>query len=242
MTNFFSNLRTQQIVASQDKLLKSFLHDRDFANKMANHPLHACLGKWLPHDSNAKILELGCGPGKYVALLSKLDFKDITGVDPHRFPTWDILEKETSVKLLDNIFAEQLPFADASFDYVVCLGALLYFQNPDKAFSEISRVLKPNGRLILRTVNKNNLYTLRTGEKLDPASNNLYTMQELMGFVSTKGFQIIDSFAFGYHPPILPSLWWYLSCVWIPTFMQELLSNSLQPEYRINNAICAVKL
>ena len=45
--------------------------------------------------------------------------------------------------------AEQLPFADASFDRVTCRIAPHHFPNIAKAVQEISRVLKPNGLFLL---------------------------------------------------------------------------------------------
>lgn len=42
-----------------------------------------------------------------------------------------------------------LPFGDASFDNVVCLEVLEYVSTPEKAASEISRVLVPGGTLVL---------------------------------------------------------------------------------------------
>jgi SAM-dependent methyltransferase len=46
--------------------------------------------------------------------------------------------------------AEQLPFADASFDVVLCRVAIPYTRNR-QAITEMSRVLRPRGVLLLKT-------------------------------------------------------------------------------------------
>src|SRR6516165_3436708 len=40
------------------------------------------LTRWLPPTKATTILEVGCGPGKYVALFSGLGYQ-VVGVDPH---------------------------------------------------------------------------------------------------------------------------------------------------------------
>lgn len=45
--------------------------------------------------------------------------------------------------------AQDLPFADGSFDSVVCTYALCSVRDDDGAISEMHRVLRPGGRLIL---------------------------------------------------------------------------------------------
>ncbi len=47
--------------------------------------------------------------------------------------------------------AHQLPFADASFDAVVSFNTFEHLYDPERAASEIHRVLKPGGRLALHT-------------------------------------------------------------------------------------------
>lgn len=43
--------------------------------------------------------------------------------------------------------ADHLPFADGSFDRVVCQYGLMFFRDPVRALSEMLRVLRPGGRL-----------------------------------------------------------------------------------------------
>lgn len=230
--------RTQQIVRSQDVLLQRLLADRRFARRMSRHPLHASVGGWLSVDLGKRVLELGCGPGKYVAMLSTLGF-EVTGVDPHRFPSWDLLERATGATLLDGTFAESLPFGDGAFDGVACLGALLYFADARKAVAEIRRVLRPEGRAVIRTVNERNLYTMATGRRLDPASKNLYTMEALTRLLEESGLVVERSFACGFWPPCSVDLWWYLTCVWLPFPVQAALGRLLPQAYRLNNVAFA---
>jgi SAM-dependent methyltransferase len=45
--------------------------------------------------------------------------------------------------------AENLPFEDASFDFVYSHGVLHHTTHPERAFSEVHRVLKPGGRAVV---------------------------------------------------------------------------------------------
>lgn len=229
----------RQLARAQNIVLERALADPNYARNVASHPLHACLSRVLPQGEGQSVLELGCGPGRYVAFLASLGFK-VTGVDPYRFPTWDqICRAKPEVTLQDGVWAETLPFADHTFDHVVCLGALLYFTDAKKALGEIHRVTRPGGRLLLRTVNRNNLYTLRTGRKLDPASKSLFTMPELVSLVEGAGFTVRETFAYGFWPPMCTNFWWYLANVWVTARMHDVLSGWLSPERRVNNIVVA---
>lgn len=230
----------RQLQRSQDKLLHQMLSDFDYAKRMGGHDLHAQLLRWLDLKNHKNILELGCGPGKYVGLLANVGFS-MVGVDPLSFPTWAELQKKENVKLISDVYAEQLYFDDDSFDAVVCLSALLYFENPKAGLLEMRRVLKPGGLLILRTVNRLNFYTAYTGNKLDPASKQLYSPKELLEFVSTHGFNVEHVFTHGFWPPVLTNFWWYLQCVWLPHWLQSILSHLTPSSRRINCTVVATK-
>ncbi len=47
--------------------------------------------------------------------------------------------------------AERLPFADGSFDAVVCQFGVMFFPDRPRAFAEARRVLRPGGTLLLST-------------------------------------------------------------------------------------------
>jgi SAM-dependent methyltransferase len=229
-----------QVSRSQEALLQRLASDRAFAEAMAVHPSHARLGAWLPRSPGAAVLELGCGPGKYVALLDTLGYR-VVGVDPLEFPTWQYLREHTRAEVHAGVAAERLPFPDASFDHAVCLGAVLYFADPLVALKELCRVVRPGGRIVLRTVNRGNLYTRRTGRNIDPASRNLYTLDELTSLMEAAGLHIGERFSYGFYSPWFPAFWWYLMCVWLPLGLQDWISARLSPTSRLNHAVFATR-
>jgi ubiquinone/menaquinone biosynthesis C-methylase UbiE len=133
------------------------------------------------------------------------------GVDPIPFEdTWSVIRRYRQVELTSGVSAESLPFADASFDYVACMGALLYFKDANKAAAEIRRVLRPGGRLLVRTINRRNLFRVVRGRDIDPATNNAYTPDELADFLSRSGFTVREHFMTGVYSPFFSMQYWYL--------------------------------
>lgn len=226
----------RQLQKSQDSLLRKMLQDKEYARQMGSHDLHAQLLRWLSPERHPRVLELGCGPGKYVGLLANSGFH-VTGVDPLAFPTWDELRGRDNIELRSGVYGENLPFPDHSFDAVVCLSALLYFDDPARGVEEMKRVLKPGGRLIVRTVNRLNFYTSRTGKRLDPASKQLYSPDELQALVEAHGFRVEHRFTHGFWPPAWTNFWWYLQCVWLPHAVQTVISNLTPPSRRVNSTV-----
>ena len=97
------------------------------------------------------VLDAGCGTGAVIYILhEKYPDKSYTGID--------LSEKMIEVagkKNIDGVTfvqgdCEELPFAGSSFDVVICSQSFHHYTNPQKFFNNVSRVLKPDGRLILR--------------------------------------------------------------------------------------------
>ena len=50
-------------------------------------------------------------------------------------------------------WADRLPFADGSFDAVICKGAIDHFDQPEAAMAEMARVVRREGRVVLAIAN-----------------------------------------------------------------------------------------
>ncbi|MEQ8905777.1 class I SAM-dependent methyltransferase [Ekhidna sp.] len=103
-------------------------------------------------DKRDSVLEIGSIPCHLTYLLSSEC--NVTGVDlePNRNKEF-INSNGLHIEKCD-IETEKLPFDDQSFDKIVFLEVLEHLRiNPIFTLKEISRVLKPSGRLILSTPN-----------------------------------------------------------------------------------------
>ena len=221
----------------------SSISDQEKARQLALSVPYGRIGAWLEPRACESVLELGCGPGRFVALLAQLGYR-VVGVDPYgaeAFPTWARVGTLPDVELRGGVRAESLPFENGSFDHAACMGALLYFDDPVEALSELHRVVKPGGRLVLRTVNRENLFTAVTGRRLDPASKNLYSREELSALVEAVGFRVADTFTFGFWPPACTQYWWYLVNTAVKPTMQRTLSALTPPRRRVNITVLATR-
>jgi SAM-dependent methyltransferase len=101
----------------------------------------------------ARVLELGCGAGTYVRLLGKRGHPTV-GLD-YSLPSLARAVAADAIApgryLAGDAYG--LPFRDASFDGLVCIGVFQAIERPDDALREITRVLAPGGRLLVETLN-----------------------------------------------------------------------------------------
>lgn len=102
-------------------------------------------------DASTKVLDVGCGTGGFAREIARTTGAPVTGL-------------ERSAAFLDHARtaggdvewvqgdAEELPFADASFDRLLLSLVLHQLARPERAVAEAARVLRPGGIVLVRTI------------------------------------------------------------------------------------------
>ena len=102
-----------------------------------------------------RVLDAGCGAGAGAGILSRAGASEVVGVDiaPEAIST--AMERYGSVAsfMLGDLTA--LPFDSESFDVVVSFETIQHVADPGRALEELRRVLRPEGILLVSTVNSN---------------------------------------------------------------------------------------
>ena len=93
-------------------------------------------------------LDAGCGTGSLARWLAAKKGCNVTGVDASREMIANCRRTPgTKFHVIDDI--TDLPFADATFDGVLCSSVLEYTRSPEDALAELHRVIKSGGLLVV---------------------------------------------------------------------------------------------
>jgi SAM-dependent methyltransferase len=137
----------------------------------------------LPHAG--KGLEIGVGSGLFASPLG------IThGIDPSRA----MLNKarQRGIDAVQGV-AENLPYQDAEFDFVLMVTSVCFLDDLELAFREAHRVLKPRGSFLIGFVDKNSpigkSYQARKQESLFYRDATFYSVDDLLHYLKITGFE-----------------------------------------------------
>jgi ubiquinone/menaquinone biosynthesis C-methylase UbiE len=142
------------------------------------------------------VIEVACGAGQGLGILKSAASSLVGGdVSPEVLQAArDTYGDSISLSVFS---AEKLPFSDNSFDVVLLFEALYYVPDVAAFFSEAARVLRPGGRLLITSANKD-LFDFTPS----PYSHRYLGVAELAGELSQHGFS--------------PSFWGYIDIRQVP--------------------------
>jgi glycosyltransferase involved in cell wall biosynthesis/SAM-dependent methyltransferase len=176
----------------------------------------------VPEQTGQTILELGANPYFTTTLLRTFRNADLHLANFFDKPGREGKQKVTTHSTGEvieyafqqfNIEADTFPYDDNFFDVVLCCEIIEHLlSDPVHALTEIRRVLKPGGDLVLTTPNVARLDNVRkmiAGENVyDPYSghgpygrhNREYTQEDLFSLLSSNGFTVRTMFTADVHP------------------------------------------
>lgn len=149
-----------------------------------------------------KVLDVATGNGFLAFEFAKrVSGANVTGCDmtPDMLATAERMQEEQGIsnvafRVMD---VESLEFEDESFNIVSCRFAFHHFTNPEKAVSEMVRVCKTGGKIVLvdglssEDAAKSE-YHNRVEQLRDPSHVRLYSQTELVGMLQDAGLKVIQ--------------------------------------------------
>ncbi len=160
----------------------------------SNNDLNEFMMSTLDINSEDHILEIGFGNGGLIYKMAEISSNGkVAGIDfSHSMVEQAINrnQKKIDQQLVDirNASVAEIPFDDSAFDKVCSANTIYFWPDPEGNISEVSRVLKKNGRLVLGFRSKEQL-------KNHSFSNHdfkLYTNKEIVEFLNESGFKDIE--------------------------------------------------
>lgn len=152
--------------------------------------------KWLGEMKGKEILDAGCGVGAFSEPL--VSNNTVFGID---FSEKSLeYAKQRGLKVYCSDLGK-LPFEDAKFDLVLCIGVIQHIKDYDKIIKELGRVVKPSGILLIETLNKFSAQR-KLLDLIGKSNKNfdlMFGKKELGQLLTTLGFEEIEFMSL-YHP------------------------------------------
>ena len=150
------------------------------------------------------ILDVGCGTGSYIIALSKNN-RMCFGINPLYEVSLIKAQQKTkdedvNIPLIRGV-SEKLPFEDEKFDMILHFSTLQHVDDQHKTLSEIKRVLKDNGLLVVSVPLSKNIFTLFRKIKNPKYVTKVFDLRELKKILTENGFEILKIRGCGFFPP-----------------------------------------
>jgi ubiquinone/menaquinone biosynthesis C-methylase UbiE len=131
--------------------------------QMVDRVEKAAVFSLLPGVQGRRVLEVGCGTGNFSLALSRRG-AEVVGLDcsgPMLARAQDQARRQGLAITWVRGLASGLPFADGSFDGVMCILALDFMADRERVLQEMVRVLRPGGFVSVAMLNRFSLWTLQ---------------------------------------------------------------------------------
>lgn len=158
-------------MADKDLEYFDYLLKRGKLSFMLRKLMYAGLARQL----RGKVLDVGCGLGEFLELCH-----GAVGIEPNRYCVDYCKARGLTCKLGN---AYEIPYPAGSFDGVLLLHVLEHLTSPEKAASELRRVLRDGGKTVI-------VVPLAKGYRRDPTHVKFWDATRLRQLLGAHGFMI----------------------------------------------------
>lgn len=106
----------------------------------------------LDSDTNQQILDAACGPGWLTARLAN-EFPNVQGLDGSKPFLKFARERYPDLTFVEGDLNSTLPYSEEQFSTIIMSMAAHDVEDQVKTFTELKRIIKPGGQLILTITN-----------------------------------------------------------------------------------------
>ena len=131
-------------------------HERIYLHDCLTGEPSAIFSRDLSRD--ARILDVGCGPGFWVRFFLRRGFTSVSACDLTQAAvdltnrSLELFRLKADVRVGN---AEELPYGAGTFEHINCQGVIHHTPSPRRAVEEFSRVLTPDGTVCLSVYYRN---------------------------------------------------------------------------------------
>jgi len=174
----------------------------------------------IPLTSGMRVLDAGCGSGRHLCEAFRTPGVEVAGVDLSRVDLCkakgflSLMAREQEGRwLVACADVTNLPFASGWFDVVVCSEVLEHVFDNQAAVTELVRVLKPGGDLVVtvpRYLPERVCWALSEAYHREPGGHiRIYQKEELLSLLEAAGTLCRRiRYRHGLHSP-----YWWLKCL-----------------------------
>lgn len=186
-----------------------------------------------------KVLDIGCRKGIISSTIREEFNATVFGIDSDEQELL-LAKKRKILCIVSNLDQAKLPFRDAVFDVIIFAETIEHLARPNHALSEIHRVLKPGGIIIITTPNLTSLPnrikfclgkdpTHISDKDFGNIHKREYTMKDLLFLSKKNGFSLSEYTYLNYKiESILGFIYKAIACKIDPSLSEFILIKAMK--------------